>query len=454
VKIIVIGGGITGLACAYRLHREHDVTLLEASNRVGGNIVTERRDGFVVDGGPDSWVASKPHATQLVKDLGLGDQIIGTRPETRRVYVAHKGKLRPLPEGLVLGIPSRVMPMVTTSLFSPLAKLRMGIEPLIARRKSNDDESVESFFVRRLGKEAADRLAGPLLGGIFAGDPAKLSVRAAFPQLIEWENKYGSLVKAMRAANKQAHAANRGGPPKSAFVTLRDGIATLPEALGTALGDRIRLKSPVKAISHDKNWRVEADRVVLAAPQRSLPSIVRALDPELATEVEQIRIGSSATVFLAFKREQISHALDAVGFIVPRSEETRVIAGTWVSSKWPHRAPEGHALIRAFFGGIGHEEILTKSDDELTSIAREELPKLMGPIDGAPLFSRVFRWTKASPQPEVGHLDRMKRVHARLDAHAGLFLAGNGYDGNGIPDCIKQGEQAAKNATQNSAGSV
>lgn len=453
-RVLVVGGGITGLSCAYRLMKEHDVTVLEATGRVGGNIVTERRDGFVVDGGPDSWVASKPHATQLVKDLGLADQLIGTRPETRRVYVAHKGKLRPLPEGLVLGIPSRVMPMVTTSLFSPLGKLRMGIEPLVRRRTAEGDESVLDFFVRRLGAEAAERLAGPLLGGIFAGDPAKLSVRAAFPQLIEWENKYGSLVLAMRAASKQAKAANKGGPPKSAFLSLRDGIATLPEALERALGDRVRKSSPVRAIDKGARWRVTlesgevlvADRVVLAAPQRAFPKLVGGFDPELAREVEGIRIGSSATVFLAYERAQIAHALDAVGFIVPRAEHTRVIAGTWVSSKWPHRAPEGHALIRAFFGGVGHEEILASSDEELVAIAREELPKLMGEITGAPLFARVFRWTKASPQPEVGHLDRMKRVHERLAMHAGLSLAGNGYDGNGIPDCIKQGEQAAKEA--------
>ncbi len=453
MRVIVVGGGITGLACAYRLRDAHDVTVLEASQRVGGNITTLRKDGFVIDGGPDSWVASKPHATRLAKDVGLGEQLIGTRPETRRVYVAHKGKLRPLPEGLVLGIPSRVMPMLKTSLFSPLGKLRMGLEPLVRRRPDTDDESVQDFFVRRLGSEAADRLAGPLLGGIFAGDASKLSVRAAFPQLLEWEKQYGSLVLAMRAANKQAKVANAGGPPKSAFLSLRDGIATLPEAVARALGDRVRTAAAVRSLCRDEDrWRVTlvsgeelvADRVVLATPQRALPDIVRALDAELAREVEQIRIGSSATVFFAYRRLQIAHSLDAVGFIVPRAENTRVLASTWVSSKWPHRAPEGHALIRAFFGGIGHEEILERSDAELVAIALEELPKLMGAFLGEPLFTRVFRWTKASPQPEVGHLELMKRVHQRVGAHPGLFIAGNGYDGNGIPDCIKQGEQAAK----------
>lgn len=453
MRVIVVGGGITGLACAYRLRDSHDVTVLEASERVGGNITTVQKDGFVIDGGPDSWVASKPHATQLAKDVGLGDQLIGTRPETRRVYVAHKGQLRPLPEGLVLGIPSRVMPMLKTALFSPLGKLRMGIEPLVPRRRETDDESVQDFFVRRLGREASERLAGPLLGGIFAGDPSKLSVRAAFPQLLEWENKYGSLVLAMRAANKHAKAANQGGPPKSAFLSLRDGIATLPESVARALGDRVQMKTPVRSLRRDGDrWRVTlvsgeerlADRVVLATPQCALLDIVRTLDAELAREVERIRIGSSATVFFAYRREQIAHALDAVGFIVPRIEKTRVIACTWVSSKWPNRAPDGCALIRAFFGGVGHEEILESSDAELVDIAREELPKLMGALDGEPLFTRVFRWNKASPQPEVGHLELMKRVHERLLLHPGLFIAGNGYDGNGIPDCIKQGEQAAK----------
>lgn len=450
-RVVVVGGGISGLACAYRLRDRADVTLLEATGRVGGNLVTERRDGFVLDGGPDSWVAAKPHATKLAKDLGLESELIGTRPETRRVYVAHQGKLYPLPEGLVLGIPTRFGPMVTTRLFSPLAKVRMGLEPLVPRRGDDaGDEAVWDFIVRRLGHDAAERLAGPLLGGIFAGDPEKLSVRAAFPQLVEMERKYGSLILAMRAARKGAGHA--GGAGKSAFLSLARGVASLPEALEKALGDRVKKNAEVASVAREgASWTVRlatgeafvADHVVLTAPQRALPGIVRGLDAGMAGEVEGIRVGSSATAFLAFRREQVAHALDAVGFIVPRAEKTRVIASTWVSSKWPHRAPEGHVLMRAFFGGIGHEAILDKSDDELVAIAREELPSLMGKLDGAPLFTRVFRWRLASPQPEVGHLDRMKRVHALLERHPGLHVAGNGYDGNGIPDCIKQGEAAA-----------
>ncbi len=451
MRVVIVGGGITGLACAYRLPKDVDVILLESSDRVGGNLVTERRDGFVIDGGPDSWVAAKPYATKLANDLGLESQLIGTRPETRRVYVAHKGKLRPLPEGLVLGIPSRIGPMVTTSLFSPLGKLRMGLEPFVRKKAASADESVEEFFVRRLGRQATERLAGPLLGGIFAGDPSKLSVRAAFPQLLQWEKEHGSLVLAMRASMKQA----RGKGKPSAFLSLENGIGSLPEALSSALGDRVRKNCRVARIDKRSEERapwhvtlasgevIAADRVVLAAPQPALADIVRTLDPDLSTEVDGIRVGSSATVFLAYRRDQIAHALDAVGFIVPRAEQRRVIASTWVSSKWPHRAPEGHALIRAFFGGIGHEDVLDASDADLVAIAREELPPLMGDLRGEPLFARVFRWTKASPQPNVGHLDRMKRIHERLRAHTGLFIAGNGYDGNGIPDCIKQGEAAA-----------
>jgi oxygen-dependent protoporphyrinogen oxidase len=446
-RVVVIGGGITGLACAYRLRDAAEVTVLESSPRVGGNLVTVARDGFILDGGPDSWVAAKPHASALCSALGLGDELIGTRPETRRVYVAYNGALYPLPEGLVLGIPTRFGPMVSTRLFSPLAKLRMGLEPMVAVKHGDDDESVWDFIVRRLGVAAAERLAGPLLGGIFAGDPKALSVRAAFPQLVEMERKYGSLILAMRASRKAAAAS--GG--KSAFVTLRGGIATLPEALAQALGDRIKTRATVAAVEQDGGWkvrltsgeRIAADHVVLAAPQRSLPGLVRGLDEPIARLVEGIRIGSSATAFVAYRREQVTHALDAVGFIGPRAENTRVIAATWVSSKWPHRAPEGCVLLRAFFGGIGYDDVLQSSDDALVAAAREELPGFMGPIHGDPLFSQVFRWTKASPQPELGHLARMREIHARLAAHPGLHLAGNGYDGSGIPDCIKQGEAVA-----------
>ncbi len=458
-RVVVVGGGITGLSCAYRLKDTADVTVLEAGARRGGNLLSVREDGFVLDAGPDAWVASKPHATRLAKDLGLEGDMVGTLPDNRRVYVAFRGKLYPLPEGLVLGVPTRIGPMVTTRLFSPRGKLRMGLEPLVPVRRfeGDDDESVHDFIARRLGAQAAERLAGPLLGGIFAGDPRRLSVRAAFPQLLEMEQKHGSLVLAMRAARRRSHGS---GPPRraaskgaSAFLSLRGGIARLAAALADALGDRVRTGARVVGVAREGDaWRVDveggeplrADHVVLTATPCATTGIVRGLDAELADLLGGIRVGSSAVVFLGYRREQVAHPLDATGFISVREPDARLIAATWVTSKWPGRAPEGHVLLRAFFGGVGHEHVLAETDDALVATARAELAGLMGELRGEPVLARVFRWNKASPQPEVGHLARMASVRRRLDAHPGLHLAGNGYFGNGIPDCIKQAEAVAE----------
>jgi oxygen-dependent protoporphyrinogen oxidase len=466
--VVVVGGGITGLSCAYRLAKlaegQKRITVLERSDRLGGNLRTDKIGGFVVDAGPDSWVATKPQATQLATELGLGRELMPTVEENRRVYVVHGRALLPLPEGLVLGVPTKFTPMAVTPLFGIDAKIRMALEPLVPKRvyHGDEDESVEGFVARRLGDELAERLASPLLGGIFAGDAAHLSVRATFPQLVEMEQKYGSLVLAMRAMQR-ARAAKAGeegekAAAPSAFTSLVGGVGSLIDRLAERMaGVEISTRAEVRRVEALEpgdargRYAVElaggevlfADRVVLTGAAHGFAGAVESLDDELARHLRALRYASTATVFLAYKRDQVKRELDATGFIVPRSSGRKILAGTWVSSKWHHRAPAGHVLMRAFFGGAWGEELLGASDVELAELARSELSALMGELP-APLFSRAYRWERASMQPEVGHLVRMREIRERLALHPGLYLGGSGYDGVGIPDCVKQGEAIAR----------
>ncbi len=460
-RVVVVGGGVTGLTTAFGLVSGKDtsggrveVTLVEGAARLGGSIVTEKRDGFTIDGGPDSWVANKPFATTLARDLGLGDALVPTVEANRRVYVAYGDALHLLPEGLVLGVPTRILPVVATRLFSWRAKLRMGIEPLVPKQTSPDDESIADFVTRRLGHEVSDRLAAPMLGGIFAGDAKTLSMKATFPQMVEMERKYGSLVRGMRAQRRTA-AANGKAP--SAFLSLRDGVGTLIDALKGAIGDaRVMTSTRVLSIARlgdgdargrfvvniDGGEGLFADDVVLTAPTYGVASVIRPLDGTIADELDAIPYASTATVFLAFRRDDVSHPLDASGFIVPRALGRPLLASTWASSKWDGRAPKGHVLLRAFFGGAWGEATLEKDDEALVALARRELADLMK-LDATPLFSRVFRFDRASAQPIVGHLARVARVRERLKRYPGLRIAGAGFGGIGIPECVRQGNEAA-----------
>ncbi|WP_394848317.1 protoporphyrinogen oxidase [Pendulispora brunnea] len=466
--VLVVGAGVTGLACARALlglAKERGgirVTICEASSNVGGNIVTENRSGFILDGGPDSWLSTKPDAERLVRALKLGPELISTVETHRGAYVAWGKELHRIPEGLVLGVPTAVGPMVTTGLFDWDAKLRMALEPLVPRRiyHGDEDESVASFMSRRLGDDLADRLAGPLLGGIFAGDAGAISVRAAFPQFVAAEREHGSLILAMRAQRRARMESSENGEaekPKPGFLSLRGGLGSMIAALQDELHDAdLRTSCPVLGISELEDdprgrYAVEtargvefADDVVLASRAHASANIVRGLDASLAEAFDRVLdYASTATVFLAFKRAQIAHELDATGFIVPRSLGRKILAATWVSSKWDHRAPAGHVLMRAFVGGAGHEELLASDDGELADLALREL-RIFTPIEGRPLFTRVFRFHRASPQPYLGHLPRIRALTEKLSRHPGLYAAGSGLDGVGIPDCIRQAETVAR----------
>jgi oxygen-dependent protoporphyrinogen oxidase len=466
--LAIVGGGITGLAAAHaarararELGRPLTVTVLERSHRFGGSLITDRVDDFLLDGGPDSWVAAKPHATELARALGLGGSLVGTNESTRRYYVAWGGRLHVVPEGLVLGVPTQIVPLALTSLFSWHGKIRMALEPFVLTRRfdGDDDESIADFASRRLGREAAERLVAPLLGGISAGDAGTLSIRAAFPQLVAMEREHGSLVLGMRAGARRRRSGSRG-EGTSPFVSLERGVGALVDALREQLtedGVRLRSGTPVTDIAPGRRgWtltlggedRIEADALLLAVPADVAARLLGAVDVPAAHALATVHHASTATVFLAYRTSDLDHPLDGVGFIVPRAPGRSLLAATWVSSKWAHRAPPGHALVRAFFGGASNEGVLARDDGALTELARSELRVIMG-LGARPLWSRVYRFDRSTPQMRVGHLVTMRTVRERLAGLApAVRVAGGGYDGVGISDCIRQGREAARSLVQ------
>ena len=483
-KVVIVGGGVTGLSAARALltaRPELEVTLLESRARLGGNIQTEEHEGFLIDAGPDSMVITKPDGLALCKELGLEGELIGTRDEARHVYFVHEGRLELMPGGLVLGVPTRLGPMVSTPLVSWPGKLRMLAEPFIPPPDERlGDESVESFIGRRMGKEAAHRLGAPLLGGIYAGDISQLSVNATFPQLVAMERKHGSLIRGYHAAQTGQPSAPSGGdggsaqPPRmgvketvellrwlrregqaqasSPFRSLRRGMGSLIDTLAQSLPEgTVHTDASVSRLSRGEGsgWvvetesgqRFEADQVLLACPAHVAAKLVP--DERLARELGAIPYVSTATVFFGLDAKKMQHDCAGFGFVVPKGE-ARLLAGTWVSSKWSGRAPDGMVLVRAFLGGTqsGHT-IRERTDEELTLLARSELIRLMGAL-GEPVFSRVYRYVESNPQPVVGHTHRLERVARCLGDLPGLHVAGAAYDGIGIPDCVRQAKSAAR----------
>jgi oxygen-dependent protoporphyrinogen oxidase len=433
---------------ANREGRAVRLTLLEASDRLGGNIHTDRSDGFVVEAGPDAFVVTRPQALHLCEELGLGSRLIETIPEHRRVYVLRRGKLATMPEGLVLGIPSRIRPFLRSPLLSMSGKLRALREVVERSVDAGGDISIGEFLERRFGREMVDVILEPLLGGIYAGDAYRLSLRSTFPDWFKDRGRGASLLRSARAEQKDKRSKGSSASP---FRSLVSGMGELIEALSRTIGAGvIRLRAPVKAVERDgRAYRVlladgelAADHVVVALPAHLAAAVLSPCDGELSKELGAIEYVSTATVCVAYERAHIAHPLDASGFLVPKSEGLRITAGTFISSKWPGRAPAGYALLRAFVGGA-HDEITPAKDDaELISLVRSELGALLG-IQGEPRFAKVFRYPKASPQPLVGHADRVTRIRARIEALPGLYVIGNAYDGVGIPDCVRLAEQTA-----------
>ena len=469
-RVVVVGGGVTGLTVAYRiLAAGHDangakleVTVLEERPRLGGNIVTERSGGFVIDGGPDSFVVMRPQAKALCEDLGLGDRLIPTTKRNRRVFVAHSGGLVQMPEGLSLGVPTRVWPMVRTPLVSWLGKARMALDLVIPKGSTEGDESIGHFMRRRLGNEAATQLAEPILGGIYVGNVDALSLRATFPQLLEQEQKYGSLIRGA-IAQMAARARATGTTTPSAFLSLLGGMGELIDTLASTIGragGTIRVGAPVAAITAgpegaksprflvriagDEAETIEADDVIVCTPAYAAADALDSLDRPLSALLRQTPYISSATVVVAYRRADVPHALDATGLVVPKSEKRRVLAATFISSKWAGRAPADAVLLRVFVGGHRDPGALALGDDGLVTLAREELGAFVG-VRVKPMLARVFRYERANAQPSIGHTGRVKRARALAEAHPGLQFAGAAFDGVGIPDCVRQANDAAAN---------
>jgi len=467
--IAVVGGGIAGLAAAHRLievsrerQRPVRVSLFEASRRLGGSISTERVDGFVIEAGPDSFISEKPWALQLCERIGFTPRLVRTRDEHRRTYVVHGSKLHALPDGFLLLAPTRLWPLVTSRLFSWPGKLRMALDLVLPRGAPQADESLGSFVTRRLGREALERVAQPLIGGIYTADPDDLSLAATMPRFLEMERCWRSVIWAMWSQQRQAPAgaATSGratsGARWSLFVSVDDGMQSLVDALARRLPEGVvRLNSPVGAVRRDGGWKivaadggvVEADGAVLATPAHQSARCIAETDPELASELGGVPYASSATVSLAYRGEQIPRALDGFGFVVPLVEARSIVACTYSSMKYPGRAPDGHVLLRAFVGGALQQALFDQDDAAMANSVRRELRELLG-ITSEPLLTRIHRHPQAMPQYRVGHLERMARIDAALARHPGLALAGNAYRGVGIPDCIHSGELAAEQVSR------
>ncbi|HZT77938.1 MAG TPA: protoporphyrinogen oxidase [Vicinamibacterales bacterium] len=449
-EVVIVGGGIAGLATAYELKRRGiPFVLLERGARAGGVILSEEVDGFVLDGGPDALLIQKPDGIALCHELGIGDRLVPTKLP-RLAYIQRGGRLHALPAASVLGIPTEWGPFIKTRLFSWPGKIRMGMELFVPPRQDDRDESIGAFMTRRFGREASTYLAEPLLAGIHAGDVDRLSIRALFPRFVEAERKHGSLLKAFRP-KAGASAESRRPNPDGAFKSLPGGLSELVRALLKVLpADAIQLNTTVTRVSGDGPYiveredgaRLEARAVVLAAPAYATAAITRDFDAELSRVCGEIPYASAATIALAFKREQVAHPLNGSGFVVPRVEKTGIMAGSWLSSKWPHRAPEGSVLLRTFVGGARDPRALEQSDRELVDVSMRALAPLVG-ITGPPLLTRVFRWNRANAQHEVGHLDRLAAIDRAVARHPGVFVTGSGFRGTGIPDCVADGRNTA-----------
>ena len=491
-RVAVVGGGIAGLTAAYTLARARQAgapveeLLIEGRDRLGGVIRTERLEGFVIEAGPDSFLAEKPEAAALARELGLGDSLIGSNDRQRRTYILHRGRLVPLPDGLMFLVPTRLWPMVTTPLLPLSTKLAMAAELFAARPSGSSnrdaDESVASFVRRHFGDALLENVADPLLAGVYGGDSGALSVRSVLPRFWEMERKHGSLtratLRAMRQRRKaranssgtaQPDSAGTGAAPRSAlplFMTLRDGLEQLPERLVEHLDKaRVHLGQRVANIELapggpggmadrcsrryeifcDGGLAFDADAIIFAMPAHECSRLLSPLQTALGGLLDEIPYSSSMTVSLGYGEGTREHLPPGFGYLVPRKENRRMLACTFVHRKFNHRAPEGKALLRCFLGGSRDPEALNLTDQEVLSLVRQELKEILH-FSFEPVFCRIHRWPASMAQYPVGHAERLTRIHSRLGDLPGIYLAGNAYSGIGISDCIRTGRAAAQRA--------
>jgi oxygen-dependent protoporphyrinogen oxidase len=460
--VVVVGGGLSGLVAAHRiieradvLRRPVKVVVLEARDRVGGSIGTRRVGDFTLEGGADSFITNKPWGVDLCRQLGLGPQLIETDPQHRRSFVVRQGKLLPVPEGFVLATPTRLAPILTTPILSWRGKLRLLMDLVLPRRAEETDESLAAFVKRRLGREALDRLVQPLVGGIYTADPAELSLQATMPQLRADEQEHRSVIlgAARRARQARSLERNASGARYGLFVTLAEGMETLPRALVAALPpDTVRCRTAVRRLGRTESgsrWSVElldgppleASAVVLATEAHASARLLDSYDPTLALHLRSIPYASSVVVNIAYRRDQVAHPLDGFGAVVPAIEGRSILAVSFLSVKFPRRAPTGTVLLRVFVGGATQPELCEYDDERIQALVRGELQELLG-ATSEPLLVEIDRHSRAMPQYTLGHLERVAAVRLQTARHPGLILTGNAFDGVGIPDCIRNAQAA------------
>jgi len=483
--VVIVGGGIAGLSAAWYLQQERRAdarpfryALLEQADRWGGKIATDTiedlaAEPFVVEAGPDSFITQKPWGLQLARELGLNDDLLPTNDGRRQTFVLHKGKPTPLPDGVMMIVPTKITPFALSPLLSPLGKLRMGLDLFIPPKTDGADETLAEFIERRLGSEALDKIAEPLMSGIYNAEAERQSLLATFPRFRDIEEKHGSLIKGMLAGKKarashspaaNSTAANGRSPaPTSMFMSLQGGMADLPAALRARLTGDCWLETAVTKIETE-DWRLETREssaaslqspvsyaltlqdgrtlrtraIILAVPAYVAARLLRDVAPAAATGLAAIRYVSTGTVSLGFRQDEINHPLNGFGVVIPRSENRAINAITWTSTKFDQRAPEGFALLRVFFGGSRTPEMMDVADAELVKTVRRELAEIMG-ITAVPVFHRIYRWRRANPQYDVGHLDRVDAIETALPAN--VYVTGSPYRGIGIPDCVHQARQ-------------
>jgi oxygen-dependent protoporphyrinogen oxidase len=456
-RIAILGGGISGLAAAHMLEEMRrsganiEYVLYEASSQLGGVLRTERVNGCVVEAGPDSFVSEKPWAADLCRAIGLGDQLIGSNDAGRKTYILTRGRLVAMPDGLMFLVPTKILPTGFSKLFSWKTKLRMARELFHPPVAVDRDQSVADFVERHYGAEMVDRVADPLLSGVYGGEAANLSVRAVLPRFVEMERTYGSLGRAMLSARKKMAArASALAPPL--FTSLKNGMQHLAETVVSQLtAASLVTNTQVQAIQPEAGgWVVSAgmesdhfDAVIMALPAAAAANVLRLASPQLSAELGAIQYTSSITVGLGYDREVRQSLPPGFGFLVPRSERKRLLAATFVHNKFPHRAPDDRALLRCFFAARNAENVWALADDQIVGIVRNELQQILGLRD-APLFARVYKWKSAMAQYSVGHLDRLDRIERLRQQLPGLALAGNAYRGIGVPDCVRSGQEAAR----------
>jgi protoporphyrinogen/coproporphyrinogen III oxidase len=472
-RIAVLGGGITGLTAVYTLAQARqggapiEEFLIEASPRLGGVVQTEHVEGFVVEGGPDSFISEKPEAAALCRELGLGDSLIGSNDAERKTYILHGGKLQPLPEGLMLLVPTRLWPLFNSPLLPLGSKIGMVAEWFSEPRKAQDDESVASFVRRHFGDAMLENIVEPLLAGVYGGDSGTLSMASVLPRFVEMERKYGSLVRgAMEARSSGSKAAKgsksaAGQKPSSLFMTLKEGLGGLMKALegrlepsSVHLGRRVvRIekagsdrRSPFR-ISCEGDVNYDADAVVLALPAHECAKFVSALSTALAESLGAIPYTTAATVTLGFNAGALKSLPPGFGFLVPKKEGRKLVACTFVHKKFPYRVPEGKGMLRCFLGGARDPEVLKNSDEDILKSVYRELCAILT-LDDEPFFWRIARWPSAMAQYTVGHQKRVEQILNQAEKFRYLYMAGNAYSGIGLSDCIRTGREAAKRALE------